>query len=70
MNFGQPSGGKTFRALAHSEWFSHKFYSCNDYIVSGGVLSHTPCEPLPMAWAAFGARCQAREKPFQRQIAG
>jgi len=54
MNFWQPSGGKNFRALAHSELFPFKFHSRNNYIVSGGVFSPTPGVPLSMAWDVFG----------------
>jgi putative restriction endonuclease len=54
VNFWQPSGGKTFRALAHSELFPYKFHSFNDYIVSRGVFSHTP--NVSMAWDVSGAK--------------
>lgn len=43
-------------ALVACELIPFKFHSCNDYIVSGGVFSHTPNMQLSMAWDTFGAK--------------
>jgi hypothetical protein len=64
VNFWQPSGGKSFRALAPGELFLFKLHSPNDYIVGGGVFSHASNVPLSMAWDAFGAKNGVDDRPL------
>lgn len=53
VNFWQPSGGRTFRALDPGEPFLFKLHSPQNFIVGGGFFSRfTPC-PLNYAWEAF-----------------
>jgi len=56
VNFWQPSGERTFRAVSAGELFLFKLHSPDDFIVGGGVFSHASNVPLSMAWEAFGLK--------------
>jgi putative restriction endonuclease len=53
VNFWQPSGKTTFRALQPGELFLFKLHSPNDYIVGGGFFAHSTLLPISLAWEAF-----------------
>ena len=53
VNFWQPSGKTTFRALQLGELFLFKLHSPNDYIVGGGFFAHSTLLPISLAWEAF-----------------
>ena len=53
VNFWQPSGKTTFRALQPGEPFLFKLHSPRDYIVGGGFFAHSTIFPLSLAWDAF-----------------
>ncbi len=50
VNFWQPSGKTTFRALKLGELFLFKLHSPNDYIVGGGFFAHSTLLPISLAW--------------------
>jgi len=54
VNFWQPRGTKAFRALQPGELFLFKLHSPLNYVVGGGVFSHSTTLPLSLAWEAFG----------------
>ncbi len=54
VNFWQPSGSTTFRALQPGEPFLFKLHSPDDFIVGGGFFSHFSILPVSLAWKAFG----------------
>ncbi len=54
VNFWQPRGSNVFRALQPGELFLFKLHSPHNFIVGGGVFSHTSNLPLSVAWEAFG----------------
>ena len=56
VNFWQPSGRNTFRALRPGELFLFKLHAPLDFIVGGGVFSHASLVPLSLAWTAFGTK--------------
>jgi len=53
VNFWQPSGKTTFRALQPGELFLFKLHSPKDYIVGGGFFAHSTLLPISLAWEAF-----------------
>ena len=53
VNFWQPSGRNTFRALAPGELFLFKLHSPDNYIVGGGVFAHGTLLPISLVWDAF-----------------
>jgi len=53
VNFWQPSGKTTFRALKPGELFLFKLHSPNDYIAGGGFFAHSTLLPISLAWEAF-----------------
>jgi putative restriction endonuclease len=53
VNFWQPSGKTTFRALQPGELFLFKLHSPNDYIAGGGFFAHSTLLPISLAWEAF-----------------
>jgi putative restriction endonuclease len=53
INFWQPSGKTTFRALQPGDLFLFKLHSPNDYIVGGGFFAHSTLLPISLAWEAF-----------------
>jgi putative restriction endonuclease len=56
VNFWQPSGGVSFKALAPGELFLFKLHSPRNYIVGGGVFAHWSQFPVSLAWEAFGEK--------------
>lgn len=56
VNFWQPSGHRNFRAISVGELFLFKLHAPEDFIVGGGVFSHSSNIPLSIAWDAFEVR--------------
>ncbi|HEV2515160.1 MAG TPA: HNH endonuclease [Devosia sp.] len=56
VNFWAPSGKATFRALQPGELFLFKLHAPRNFIVGGGVFSHSSNVPLSLAWEAFGSK--------------
>lgn len=54
VNFWQPSGSRNFGAVSVGELFLFKLHAPDDFIVGGGVFSHSSNVPLSLAWEAFG----------------
>jgi putative restriction endonuclease len=56
VNFWQPSGSRSFRALQPGEPFLFKLHSPDNFIVGGGYyVRHSPL-PASLAWGAFGIK--------------
>jgi len=53
VNFWQPSGSKTFRALQPGEPFLFKLHAPHNYIVGGGFFVRYSAFPASLAWEAF-----------------
>lgn len=53
VNFWQPSGSKTFRALQPGEPFLFKLHAPHNYIVGGGFFVQYSALPASLAWEAF-----------------
>jgi putative restriction endonuclease len=60
VNFWQPGGSTTFRALQPGELFLFKLHSPLNFIVGGGVFGHASILPVSLAWDAFGVKNGAR----------
>lgn len=56
VNFWQPSGTRNFGAVSVGELFLFKLHTPDDFIVGGGVFSHSSNVPLSLAWEAFGRK--------------
>jgi putative restriction endonuclease len=56
VNFWQPSGSTQFRALQPGELFLFKLHAPDNFIVGGGVFSHSSIVPMSLAWEAFGEK--------------
>ncbi len=56
VNFWQPSGARTFRALQPGEPFLFKLHSPKDFIVGGGHFVRYSSLPASLAWDAFGEK--------------
>lgn len=56
VNFWQPSGSRTFRALQPGELFLFKLHSPDNFIVGGGHFVRYSALPASLAWEAFGAK--------------
>ncbi|MFQ5765393.1 MAG: HNH endonuclease [Rhodospirillales bacterium] len=54
INFWQPGGQTSFKALRPGELFLFKLHAPRNFIVGGGVFSHATIVPLTLAWEAFG----------------
>lgn len=54
VNFWQPSGTGTFKALAPGDLFLFKLKAPYNAIAGGGVFEHASIAPLSLAWDAFG----------------
>ena len=67
VNFWQPSGKSTFRALQPGELFLLKLHSPNDYIVGGGFFAHSTLLPISLAWDAFQEKNGANSLLEMRQ---
>lgn len=55
VNFWSPSP-RGFRSLKPGELFLFKLHAPNNFIVGGGVYSHSSVLPLSLAWDAFGPK--------------
>lgn len=53
VNFWQPGGSKTFRALQPGEPFLFKLHAPENYIVGGGFFVRHSALPASLAWEAF-----------------
>jgi putative restriction endonuclease len=53
VNFWQPSGSRSFRALEPGELFLFKLHSPRNYIVGGGHFVRHSTLPASLAWDAF-----------------
>lgn len=53
VNFWQPSGSKTFRALQPGEPFLFKLHAPHNYVVGGGFFVRYSALPASLAWEAF-----------------
>jgi putative restriction endonuclease len=56
VNFWQPSGSRTFRALEPGEPFLFKLHSPDNFIVGGGHFVRYSALPASVAWEAFGPK--------------
>jgi putative restriction endonuclease len=56
VNFWQPSGSRTFRALQPGEPFLFKLHSPDDVLVGGGYFVRYSALPASLAWDAFGQK--------------
>ena len=56
VNFWQPSGRGSFKALQPGEPFLFKLHSPRNFIVGGGFFAHRSALPVSLAWEAFGAK--------------
>jgi len=56
VNFWQPSGGRTFRALQPGEALLFKLHAPLNYTVGGGFFAHFSSLPCSLAWEAFGEK--------------
>src|SRR5688572_10898649 len=56
VNFWQPSGLRTFRALQPGEPFLFKLHSPDNFIVGGGHFVRHSALPTSLAWDAFGTK--------------
>lgn len=53
VNFWQPSGSRTFRALQPGEPFLFKLHSPDNFIAGGGFFVRYSALPASLAWEAF-----------------
>jgi putative restriction endonuclease len=53
VNFWQPSGSRTFRALQPGEPFLFKLHSPENFVVGGGFFVRYSALPASLAWDAF-----------------
>ncbi len=67
VNFWQPSGKSTFRALKPGELFLFKLHSPNDYIAGSGFFAHPTLLPISLAWDAFQEKNGANSLLEMRQ---
>jgi putative restriction endonuclease len=67
VNFWQPSGSTSFRALSPGEPLLFKLHSPNDYVVGGGFFSHYSVLPATFTWSAFGQKNGARDEAEMRR---
>lgn len=56
VNFWQPSGSRSFRALQPGEPFLFKLHSPDDFVVGGGHFVRYSPLPTSLAWDAFGPK--------------
>lgn len=54
LNFWQPGGSRTFRALDPGDLFLFKLHAPRNSIVGGGFFAHSTRLPVSLAWEAFG----------------
>jgi len=53
-NFWQPSGGRSFAAVAPGDLLLFKLHSPDNFVVGGGVFAHHTRIPISLEWKAFG----------------
>lgn len=56
VNFWQPSGGRSFRALQPGEPLLFKLHHPENFIVGGGFFAGHSILPCSLAWDAFGQK--------------
>jgi putative restriction endonuclease len=56
VNFWQPSGSRTFRAIESGEPFLFKLHSPKNFIVGGGYFVGYSALPASLAWDAFAEK--------------
>ncbi len=56
VNFWQPSGKTSFRALSAGQPFLFKLHRPENYVVGGGFFAHFSRLPSRLAWEAFGEK--------------
>ncbi len=56
LNFWQPGGKQTFKAIKTNELFLFKLHSPDNYIVGGGFFVRHSFLPVSLAWEAFGSK--------------
>lgn len=56
VNFWQPSGGHTFRAIEPGEPFLFKLHYPENAIIGGGTYTWSTSFPVSIAWEAFGEK--------------
>src|SRR5690554_2930887 len=54
LNFWQPGGKQTFKAIQANDLFLFKLHSPNNFIVGGGFFVRHSLLPVSLAWEAFG----------------
>lgn len=67
VNFWQPSGRGSFKALQPGEPFLFKLHSPRNYIAGGGFFAHHSLLPASLAWEAFGEKNGAASLPEMRR---
>ncbi|MEN6447987.1 MAG: HNH endonuclease, partial [Syntrophaceae bacterium] len=53
VNFWQPSGDTSFKALEPGELFLFKLHSPQNFIAGGGFFAHSTILPVSLAWNSF-----------------
>lgn len=66
VNFWQPSGSSTFRALRPGQPFLFKLHAPDNFIVGGGFFATFSKLPVSLAWETFGVQNGARTLPEMR----
>jgi len=56
VNFWQPSGTGTFKALRPGDLFLFKLKGAANAIAGGGIFGHASVAPLSLVWEAFGPK--------------
>ena len=56
VNFWQPGGKQRFQSLRPGELFLFKLHSPQNFIVGGGLFTHSSILPVSLAWEAFGEK--------------
>lgn len=61
VNFWQPGGNTTFKAVNPGELFLFKLHSPRNFIVGGGIFAHASANmPVSLVWESFGEKNGAR----------
>ena len=69
VNFWQPGGSQTFRAIPQYAPFLFKLHSPDNFIVGGGFFVRHSFLPLSLAWDSFGSKNGAPDyKTFRSSI--
>jgi len=68
VNFWQPHGNHTFKALDQGELFLFKLHSPDNYIVGGGIFWYSSILPISLAWESFGIANGARDYWEMRKL--